>query len=894
VSNWDPQANNIFLQAIEFTAPEDRSRFLDAACAANLELRARVEALIRSHERAGEFLDRPILDPTGGTGDATRTGPSTAGDGRLDFLAPSDKPGSLGRLGHYEVQEVIGRGGMGVVLKAFDENLHRVVAIKVMAPQLAAAATARARFTREARAQAAVTHDHVVTIHAVDESAGLPYLVMQYIAGVSLQDRLDRSGPLQLHVVLRIGMQAASGLAAAHAQGLVHRDVKPANILLENGVERVKLTDFGLARAADDASLTQSGVIAGTPQYMSPEQAEGKPVDARSDLFSLGSVLYAICTGRLPFLASSSMAVLKRVCEDTATPIRELNADIPDWLAELIAKLHVKDPAERFQSATEVADLLGRHLAHVQHPSVAHLPAAVKRVTHVRPARRRRRWAAAAVALVLLIAGLGTTEVIGVTKLRATVIRIFTLDGTLVVEADDPDVKIAIEGNGDLVITGAGVKEVRLAPGSYKLRATKDGKPVELDRDVVTITRGDTQVVRVRLEAEAPTAVALPTQDQPFVLLARDGRVEKPLATLDEAAKQAWNGDTIEVRGNGPYRLDPIAIDNVALCIRAGAGSWPVFHVGPGVTKVVIRRQTNGWTTGLGVIVSNSRLVLEGLEFIYSGPDPKPPSSWAQIITCSGPLHMANCRLAGNKWGLLLHAPYSPHCELRNCQLVGSAPSIRSSASSHQTVLRNNLIIARSLEVAVFAGTTATLHLTQNSLGGHIRVSRFTDAEWPAAPVTGLHIEASGNIIDSGRFALQTVYIQLPADEVKRWARWKGDHNLFSTNARLSGQITDKESRVLTTGMADWKQFWGDAETGSMEGRARYRGGDILGIAEKSPEQLTPEDCRLHPDSPGHAAGPDGKDLGADIDLVGPGPAYEKWKKTAEYRVWLNESGQKK
>src|SRR5262249_14681960 len=164
----------------------------------------------------------------------------------------------LGRLGHYEVLEVVGRGGMGVVLRAFDERLHRVVAIKVMAAQLATSATARKHFTREAQAAAAVSHDHVVTIHAVEEADGLPYLVMQYVAGMSLQERLNREGPLQLPEVLRIGTQVAAGLAAAHAQGLVHRDVKPANILLENGVERVKLTDFGLAQAADDASLSQS------------------------------------------------------------------------------------------------------------------------------------------------------------------------------------------------------------------------------------------------------------------------------------------------------------------------------------------------------------------------------------------------------------------------------------------------------------------------------------------------------------------------------------------------------------------------------------------------------------------------------------------------------------
>src|SRR5262249_3908000 len=292
----------------------------------------------------------------------------------LGFLTPSAKPGSLGRLDHYEVLELIGRGGMGVVLKAFDEVLHRVVAVKVLAPQLATNATARKRFVREAQAGAAVCHDHVVTIHGVDEGKAVPYLVMQCVAGLSLQDKLDRDGPLSLQAILRIGMQTAEGLAAAHKQGLVHRDIKPANILLENGIERVKITDFGLARAVDDASITQSGVVAGTPQYMSPEQAQGETVDHRSDLFSLGSVLYAMCTGRPPFRATGTMAVLKRVCEETPRPIREINPDIPEWLCAIIAKANAKKPADRFQSAKEVAGLLSQHLAHWQQPSGAALP----------------------------------------------------------------------------------------------------------------------------------------------------------------------------------------------------------------------------------------------------------------------------------------------------------------------------------------------------------------------------------------------------------------------------------------------------------------------------------------------------------------------------------------
>jgi serine/threonine protein kinase len=280
----------------------------------------------------------------------------------LFFLRPADRPDLLGTLDEYEVLEVIGQGGFGIVLKAFDPALQRLVAIKVMAPAVAGSAVARQRFTREAKAAAAVCHEHIVTVYGVREANGLPYLVMQYVAGESLQARLDRSGPLEVEDIVRIGLQTASGLAAAHAQGLIHRDIKPANLLLENGLARVKITDFGLARMVDDVQLTQNGVVAGTPEYMAPEQARGDTVDYRADLFSLGSVLYACCTGVAPFRGSTTLPLLRKVCEEEPTPLRSLNPNIPVWLETLIVRLMAKDRAERFQNAAEVAALLEGYL----------------------------------------------------------------------------------------------------------------------------------------------------------------------------------------------------------------------------------------------------------------------------------------------------------------------------------------------------------------------------------------------------------------------------------------------------------------------------------------------------------------------------------------------------
>jgi serine/threonine-protein kinase len=217
-------------------------------------------------------------------------------------LQPSDNPQALGRLGKYEVLAVLGCGGMGVVLRGTDTQLCRPVAVKLLNRQLASKATARRRFLREARAAAAINHPNVVTIYAVEEYRDTPVIVMELVVGSTLRECIHRARRLDPMEVLRISSQVAAGLAAAHAQGVIHRDVKPGNILLEDKVGRVKLTDFGVARAAlDNVDITTHGVVVGTPAYMAPEQVRGEKIDARADLFALGCVMYAMFTARSPF-----------------------------------------------------------------------------------------------------------------------------------------------------------------------------------------------------------------------------------------------------------------------------------------------------------------------------------------------------------------------------------------------------------------------------------------------------------------------------------------------------------------------------------------------------------------------------------------------------------------
>ena len=322
------------------------------------------------------------------------------------LLGPSDDPRMLGRIGTYEIIGLLGRGGMGVVFKAFDAVLNRYVAIKLLAPLYLASGAAKQRFVREARSAAAVIHENVVGIHAISEWQGIPYLVMTFIRGESLKKRLAQRGALSVKEVLRIGLQVTQGLAAAHAQGLIHRDIKPANILLETEVERVKITDFGLARAIDDIRMTASDVLLGTPEYMSPEQARDEPLDYRTDIFSLGAVLYEACTGRSPFRASTAYGAIRKVIDQSPAPVQELNAEMPDWMDALIAKLLAKEAQGRYSSAADVATVLQQCLAHVEQPRLVALPDSLTRPsTHWQRAQSRRIIVTVSATLAALAAG---------------------------------------------------------------------------------------------------------------------------------------------------------------------------------------------------------------------------------------------------------------------------------------------------------------------------------------------------------------------------------------------------------------------------------------------------------------------------------------------------------
>ncbi len=291
---------------------------------------------------------------------ATNLLPAAEGLVPPGLLGPPERPGEVGRLGRFRVLRLLGAGGMGLVFEAEDEALRRRVALKVMRPELAASAAGRERFRLETQAAAALEHDHVVPIYHVGEAAGpagwpVPFLVMPLLRGEPLDARVKRLGRLPTAEVLRIGREAAAGLAAAHRAGLVHRDVKPANLWLEEGSDRVKVLDFGLARGpAGGGGLTLPGTVLGTPAYLAPEQASGGAVDARADLFSLGCVLYLLSTGRPPFQGDNPLAVLWAIGAEAPTPPHEACPKVPRALSALLLRLLAKAPAGRPASAEVV------------------------------------------------------------------------------------------------------------------------------------------------------------------------------------------------------------------------------------------------------------------------------------------------------------------------------------------------------------------------------------------------------------------------------------------------------------------------------------------------------------------------------------------------------------
>jgi Tfp pilus assembly protein PilF len=309
-------------------------------------------------------------------------------------LAPGTK------FGPYEILALLGVGGMGEVYRAFDKRLHRTVAIKILPHDKLADADRKRRFLQEARAASALIHPNIVVLHDISSDAGIDFLVMEYVQGQTLKERV-KAGVLPVGEVVRYGTQIASALAAAHAAGIVHRDIKPGNIMV-TPESQIKMLDFGLAKLAEPgigpesdtqtiASVTEPGIVVGTVAYMSPEQTRGEPLDGRSDIFSLGSVLYEIATRRLPFQGPSMLAVMHAIATGNPAPASQVNRNLPLEFDRVIERALAKSKTDRYSSAAEMMQALQ---ALGSRPEAA-VP---------RPEGKTKWWLAAGVAALLVAA----------------------------------------------------------------------------------------------------------------------------------------------------------------------------------------------------------------------------------------------------------------------------------------------------------------------------------------------------------------------------------------------------------------------------------------------------------------------------------------------------------
>jgi Tol biopolymer transport system component len=378
------QVEKLCLEALELEESQ-RAGFLKDACAGDKELRQEVESLLKFDDRGDRFIEQPALELAA-------------------KMMAHEKPESLvgQQLGSYQILSLLGAGGMGVVYKGCDIRLNRSVAIKVLPKDKMSDPERKRRFIQEARAASALNHPNIITIHDIGSEGGIDFIVMEYVAGRTLDERIPRKG-MRLDEALKVAIQMADALAKASAAGIVHRDLKPRNVMVtEDGA--VKVLGFGVAKLTEVLetygesrtleSLTEERVIVGTVSYMSPEQAEGRKVDARSDIFSLGAVLYEMLSGQKAFAGDSKLSMLTAILKQEPKPIGQLVPDIPPQLGRIINRCLRKDPARRFQHTSDIKVEL-EELKEESDPRVlAETPPVV------RPAQRS--WILAGGALVII------------------------------------------------------------------------------------------------------------------------------------------------------------------------------------------------------------------------------------------------------------------------------------------------------------------------------------------------------------------------------------------------------------------------------------------------------------------------------------------------------------
>lgn len=702
-------------------------------------VRDRTKAEVLSGDRfdtqsteAGDDIDGPTSRSTSIEDELTEL---------LARIKPAETSEELGRFGEFRLLKVLGFGGMGIVFLAEDLRLNRSVALKLGRTQVHGRKELEERFLREARASAKIRHDNVVNIYMAGERDEIPFLVHEFLEGETLEARLARQGRLPVLKSLEIARQIAIGLAAAHSRGLVHRDIKPANVFLARDPEdltlpmKVKLLDFGLARpVSDDVPLTKSGVIIGTPAFMSPEQASGESFDHRTDLFSLGCVLYLMLTGERPFHGKNLMKVLSSLATHTPPAVDMLRPDVPADVSTLVRNLLAKSPDDRPENANEVATQLAR-LKQSQASLASESRPATENAVSIVSTNRSAAVLLGASAVVGLI-------VIGLMVSGRDWMRPRNGAGNL----SQPLTANQSQTSDANSIPGTKVNNVISAIQERKTSPPIDGSMTS---------------------REEPVSRPLADHPLPYVIL-RDGMMIGEYAFFPFQPSD-WNeGDVIEVRGNGPFEL-PQVVTGRGFHLRAAPGYHPVFLVDESVPNDQI------W-----IIAHEGALRLEGCEFrrlkynqshaigasgnsmeIVDCTIVQPESNSGSLIDCRCPTVRIQDSLMISGFG---HVACRFSAEVRDFSMenslflsgsygafdIAQSDAIRTYRFEHNTIVTVGSVLAGNILKldAPPAGNPLRVIAHDNLFPRECEMfARFRDAQWTADDYrTRMNWEGEGNV----------------------------------------------------------------------------------------------------------------------------------------------------
>ena len=633
------------------------------------------------------------------------------------WFEPPDNPKHIGRLGQYQILDFIGRGGMGVVFKGHDTSLERTVAIKVLSPTMLADESSVERFIREAQTSAAINHVNVVTIHAVEDEFEIPFLVMEYVEGETLQDRVARKGQLEPKEIARIGYQMSSAIAAAHEKNVIHRDLKPANMLLDSQNRRLKITDFGLAHVSGLTTLTQTGYLVGTPSFVAPEAVNHEEIDHRSDLFSVGSVLYTIAAGRLPFNGSTPGATLNQIANGQAEPLDSIDPDLPDWIVAVVNKLHERNPDDRYQSAAELVKFFGQVLRQYQKPGEpVTLPPTTDEFKYLPERTESDDEPTAIIDSTMTWINKYPGQVAAIS---AIVVLVALLGYGIFANLNSSD-----QSTPTPVANPSG-QENPTQPGGISSLV----KDQDFDANNGEFAVTESHVNESDSEPDAP-GEGTPTAELPFVVVYEDGTRDLH-EDLESAVEDSDNDSTIWIQSNDRFRVNAMHIEDKAVRIIAGKTLRPIIDYIP---------DDEEHPRGLFTVV-RAKLELVGVE-INIGPDEDLDDEECLAIEAhSSTLHIENCRIVAEGESSCLTTDESRDVKIINSELltVGGFGIAWGPHHNQRLLIENCLFAGFSMIELQHPAKHLKIDLRRNTVvSGHVIRFPYDQPEEFDAKISGL------------------------------------------------------------------------------------------------------------------------------------------------------------